>query len=197
MNHAPTSVGFTPTETVAEGDCQDMTESPNSPPGRRILIAPVTGEIGERIQRWREEHDPEQALRIPPHATLCYWAPDVDLALLKQQVRHAFDRPVTARLGAVRQFGNRDRTLYVEVLETGGLDAARARLYDGTHYQLPGDPTWTWHITCVRSTRGKAIDQLLRAAESLKLDCAWRLDTIAYMELRDKRYMPLAEWSVA
>lgn len=174
-----------------------MTETSNSPQGRRILIAPVTGSLGDRIQAWRQEHDPEQALRIPPHATLCYWVPAVDPAALEHQIRHAFDRPVSARLGKVHQFDNRDRTFYIEVLETGELDAARSRLYDGTHFQLPGDPNWTWHITCVRYTRGKDIDDLLQAAGDLHLDCDWRLDTVSCMELRDKRYQSIAEWKIA
>ncbi len=173
-----------------------MTNASGSPQGRRILIAPVTGPLSERVQAWRREHDPEQARRIPPHATLCYWAPVVEPELLERQVRHAFDRPVTARLGAVRQFDNRDRTFFVEVQETEQLDAARSRLYDGTHLQLPGEPNWTWHITCVRYTRGKDIDRLLQAAADLQLDDDWRIDTVTYMELRDKRYESIAEWDV-
>jgi hypothetical protein len=27
---------------------------------------------------------------LPPHVTLCYWAPDASLRLLERQVRHAF-----------------------------------------------------------------------------------------------------------
>ena len=43
-----------------------------SPQGRRVLVAVVTGDPGERIQQWREKHDPDQAHRLPPHTTLCY-----------------------------------------------------------------------------------------------------------------------------
>ena len=105
-----------------------------SPPGRRVLVAVVTGEVGARIQAWRERHDPEQAARLPPHTTLCYWAPVVEPELLERQVRHAFDRPVAVRLGSVHEFDNQDHTFYVEVLDTADLDAARARLYDGTFW---------------------------------------------------------------
>ena len=65
-----------------------MTEQPPpsdvSPPGRRVLVAVVTGEAGVRIQTWRERHDPEQARRLPPHTTLCYWAPVVKPELLEK-----------------------------------------------------------------------------------------------------------------
>src|SRR3954471_7333954 len=93
------------------------TPSESSPPGRRVLVAVVTGEVGARIQRWREQHDPEQARRLPPHTTLCYWPPTVEPVILERQVRHAFDRPVSVRLGGVHEFGNWDQTLYIEVLE--------------------------------------------------------------------------------
>src|SRR3954464_9676265 len=89
-----------------------------SQPGRRVLVAVVTGEVGARIQAWRERHDPEQARRLPPHTTLCYWAPVVEPDLLERQVRHAFDRPVAVRLGSVHEFGNQDHTFYLEVLDT-------------------------------------------------------------------------------
>ena len=112
--------------------------SESSPAGRRVLVAVVTGELGERIQAWRQRYDPEQARRLPPHATLCYWAPTVEPDLLERQVRHAFDRPISVRLGGVHEFGNQDHTFYVSVEETAALDAARLRLYDGTHLELPG-----------------------------------------------------------
>ena len=115
--------------------------SESSPPG-----PPGAGGRGD----WRgrrthpalaRAHDPEQASRLPPHTTLCYWAPTVEPELLERQVRHAFDRPISVRLGSVHEFGNADQTFYVEVLETAALDAARARLYDGTHLELPRRPT--------------------------------------------------------
>ena len=55
-----------------------MTEPSSSAQGRRVLVAVVTGVIGERVQAWRDEHDPGQARRIPPHSTLAYWPPTVD-----------------------------------------------------------------------------------------------------------------------
>jgi 2'-5' RNA ligase len=156
----------------------------------------VTGEAGPRIQAWRQRHDPEQARRLPPHATLCYWAPVVEPERLERQVRHAFDRPVSVRLGGVHEFGNRDHTFYVEVQATASLDAARARLYDGRHLALPARPEWTWHVTCVRYGRGRDLDELRRLASELRLDLPWRIDTIAYLELRGDVYEPVAEWHV-
>lgn len=168
-----------------------------SQPGRRVLVAVVTGEVGARIQSWRERHDAEQARRLPPHTTLCYWAPTVEPSLLERQVRHAFDRPVTVRLGSVREFGNKDHTFYVEVLDTAPLDDARARLYDGTFLELPGRPDWTWHVTCVRYGNRRDLDELRRLATELEIDAPWQVDTIAYLELRGDRYETVAEWNVA
>ena len=178
-----------------------MTDQPfpseSSPPGRRVLVAVVTGEAGARIQAWRERHDPEQAHRLPPHTTLCYWAPTVEPELLEKQVRHAFDRPVAVKLGSVHEFGNKDHTFYVEVLDTADLDAARARLYDGAFLDLPGRPEWTWHVTCVRYGIRRDLDELRRLVTELEINATWQVDTIAYLELRGDRYEPLAEWRVA
>lgn len=165
--------------------------------GRRVLVAVVTGGLGARIQRWREQYDPEQARRLPPHTTLCYWPPTVEPEILEQQVRHAFDRPVSVRLGGVHQFGNRDQTLYVEVLETADLDAARTRLYDGAYLQLPSRDDWTWHVTCVRYGKNGDLAALKQAAEGLQLDAVWQIDTVAYLELRGDRYETVAEWRVS
>src|SRR3954447_18432284 len=110
-----------------------------SPPGRRVLVAVVTGAARERVGDRRRRHDPEQARRLPPHATLCYWAPALApeaYPLLAAHVRHAFDAPVTVRLGAVGEFGNAEHTFYLRVEVTDALDRARVRLYDGTHLAL-------------------------------------------------------------
>jgi hypothetical protein len=177
-----------------------MTEQPPpseaSPAGRRVLVAVVTGEIGARVQAWRERHDPEQARRLPPHTTLCYWAPTVEPEILERQVRHAFDQPVTVRLGSVHEFGNADHTFYVEVQETAELDAARARLFDGTYLELPRRPAWTWHVTCVRYGKDRDRAELRRLASGLVLNQPWTVDTVAYLELREDRYAPVAEWRV-
>lgn len=178
-----------------------MTDQPfpseASPLGRRVLVAVVTGEVGARIQAWRERHDPEQARRLPPHATLCYWAPVVEPAVLERQIRHAFDRPVAVRLGSAHELGNADHTFYVEVLDPAALDAARARLYDGTFLELPGRPDWTWHVTCVRYGNRRDLDELRRLVAELTIDAVWQIDTVAYLELRGDRYETLAEWRVA
>lgn len=166
-----------------------------SPQGRRVLVAVVTGDAGVRIQAWRERYDPEQALRLPPHVTLCYWAPVADPALIERQVRHAFDRPVAVRLGGVQRFENDEGTFYAAVLETAALDRARERLYDGAHLQLPGRRTWSWHVTCVRDARGRDVAALWSAARDLRLDVLWPVETVAYLELRDDRYEPVATWS--
>jgi 2'-5' RNA ligase len=169
----------------------------DSPQGRRVLVAVVTGEIGERIQNWRERYDPEQARRLPPHATLCYWASDGDLARMEQQVRYAFDRSVSVKLGRVREFDNADRTRYLEVLETAELDAARERLYDGTFAAFERQHgNWTWHVTCVRYAKGRDTEELRLAADELSIDTTWTIDRVAYLELQGDRYVPLADWQL-
>jgi 2'-5' RNA ligase len=168
-----------------------------SPQGRRILIAVVTGEVGATIQAWRAVNDPEEAVRLPPHTTLCYWAPDVDPDVLEQQVRHAFPAPVTVQLGGVHEFENREQTFFIEVLDTEALDAARETLYDGSIVELPRDRNWTWHVTCVRRSTGRDRAELQAALAGFTVNAPWTIDTIAYMELRDKKYETIAEWKLA
>lgn len=173
-----------------------MSDEDRSPQGRRVLVARVTGELGERIQDWRQLHDPGQARRLPPHATLCYWAPVVDPNMLHKQVRHAFDGPLTVRLGSVHEFDNPDHTFYVDVQDTQALDAARQRLYDGTFLELPGRTDWTWHVTCVRKSRGRDLAELRDAAAALEIDMDWLVNTISYLELCGERYEIVAEWQI-
>ena len=173
-----------------------MTSAP-SPDGRRILVAVVTGEVGDRIQSWREKHDPEEAKRLPPHATLCYWAPEVEPETLERQVRHAFPAPFEVRLGDVRKGDNDQETFYVEVVDREPLDGALACLYDGTHVEMPRRRDgWLWHITCVRESRGRDQDALMAAARELCLDAPWSVDTVAYMELQGDAYVQLACWNL-
>jgi hypothetical protein len=172
-----------------------MTSAP-SPEGRRILVAVVTGPLGEQIQAWREQHDSKEAGRLPPHATLCYWAPDGSLDLLGCQVQHAFRDPVVVRLGHVQVGDNDQRTLYVEVENTVSLDAALRRLYDETHVKLPRLDHWRWHVTCVRESRDRDLHALLEAARSLDIQSDWRVDKISYMQLRGDRYHEVVSWSV-
>jgi 2'-5' RNA ligase len=169
-----------------------------SPSGRRILVAVVTGDVGRRVQAWRERYDARQAARLPPHATLCYRASVEPGAALEAQVRHAFPGPVDVRLGQVREFENDEHTFYVEVLEAAELDAARRRLYDRTHVELPRrlGLDWTWHVTCVRDSRGRDREVLRRLAAELTVDAPWRIDRIAHLELRGERYEPLAEFEL-
>lgn len=171
-------------------------EPSTSSQGRRVLVAVVTGEAGARIQAWRARHDAVQARRLPPHATLCYWAQDAEPEQLERQVRHAFAEPVAVHLGAVREFDNGEHTFYVEMGDTDRLDAARRRLYDGAHCLLPPLREWTWHVTCVRDSRGRDRDALRRAAADLARDSSWTVDTIALLELRDGVYEPVATWRV-
>ncbi|HEV8637431.1 MAG TPA: 2'-5' RNA ligase family protein [Chloroflexota bacterium] len=163
--------------------------------GRRVLVALVTGAAGERIRTWRERFDPDQARRLPPHATLCYQA-SLEPSALEPQVRHAFDAPVEVRLGSVAQLPNADGTLYVALRRTGALDRARGRLFDGRHVALAGPTSWPWHVTCVRYPRRRDLDVLLRAAEELAFDLPWRVARVAHLELRGGRYEPLATWDV-
>jgi hypothetical protein len=171
-----------------------MTASPN---GRRVLVAVVTGEVGDRIQAWREEFDPEQARRLPPHATLAYWAvvDPADEERFDAQVRHAFPGPIPVRLGEVREFDNADQTFYVEVQDTVALDAARSRLFDGACFSFPEQrEEWDWHVTVVRYGRKADIELIRSNIDALRINTDWRVDTIAWMELRDGVYHDLRRW---
>ncbi len=176
-----------------------MTE-PEPPDRRRVLAAIVTGPAGDAIQAWREEHDPRQAHRLPPHATLCYGIPDNTDNLLEAQVRHAFVRPIAVRLGGVHEFTNRDGTFYVEVGDTHDLDAARERLYDGCYLTLPGRSVFTWHITCIRYPKNAQRRTLRIAARELEAAIAahpvWTIDMISSLQLRDGIYYPVATWTL-
>jgi hypothetical protein len=168
-----------------------------SPVGRRVLVAPVRGQPGARIQAWREKYDARHAQRLPPHLTVCYWPPvDVSLAALEAQIRHAFPRPVTVRLGPVFVLNHREAPLAVSVHDTADLDAARHRLFDATHCQMGGRHEWPWHITCIRYGHARDRESLLAAAaQELALDEPWLIDQISYLELRDGRFEPVAEWT--
>ena len=54
----------------------------------------------------------------------------------------------------------------------------------------------TWHITCVRYTRGQDVDRLMAQVAELPVDTPWRIARIAHLELRGDRYEPLAEWTL-
>lgn len=171
-------------------------QSPASLPGRRVLVAVVTGAVGDAIQRWRRQHDPEQAQRLPPHATLCYWLPPGDAAALEPQIRHALPEQITVRLGPPATFANADQTIYLPV-EQGkdrALDATRARLFDGRFVPLRRDHDWVWHVTCVRYASRGDPDALLAAAATLPAGQSWTVDTVAALELRGNRYEAMATW---
>jgi hypothetical protein len=172
-----------------------MTSTP-SPQGRRILVAVVTGDAGERIQAWRLKNDPKEAARLPPHATLCYWAPHLEPEALERQVRHAFREPVLVRLGEVRLGDNDQGTFYVEVPDAAPLDAALSRLYDGAFVEMPERDVWRWHVSCIRDSRGRDLDALWLAAEDLKLGQDWSVDTVSYMELQSDRYIEVSTWRI-
>ncbi|MGC4105142.1 MAG: 2'-5' RNA ligase family protein [Thermomicrobiales bacterium] len=177
-----------------------MSDTP-SPDGRRVLVAVVSGTLGEVIQAWRQQHDPKQARRLPPHATLCYWAPpSEDADALDRQVRHAFPTPVTVSLGGVHEFTNRDGTFFVEVQGTDALNEARARLYDGTYCRLGGQQDFTWHVTCVRYPEEAKREALREAASTLSDAIAnapvWTVNTVAWLELRDGVYEPIRTWTL-
>jgi hypothetical protein len=167
------------------------------PEPRRVLVAVVTGELGSRIQAWRERHDPRHAARLPPHLTVCYRPPDAPLDALEAQVRHGFPAPVEVRLGSVFVLQHQEAPLAVGLLDTGALDAARQRLFDGTHIQMGGRHEWPWHITCIRYGHNRDREALLQtAAQELALDNPWTIAQVSYLELRAGRYEPLVEWQV-
>jgi hypothetical protein len=158
-------------------------------------VAVVHGDLGARIQTWREAHDAWRARLLPPHLTLCYRPPHVPLDVIEAQVRYAFPQPVGVRLGGVTQLPNRDGTLVVEVLETSELDQARRRLFDATHAEMGGYREWPWHITWVRyGVRRDSAALLALAQHELSLNATWVIDTLSLLELRDGRYSAAAEW---
>jgi hypothetical protein len=167
------------------------------PVPRRVLVAVVTGSLGDQIQAWRERYDARQAARLPPHLTLCYRPPEAAVEDLEAQARHAFDEPVQVRLGPVFVLGHPEAPLAVSIHDTDLLEAARRRLFDGTHVQMGGRHEWPWHITCIRYGYKRDRDELLAAAaRELALDAPWLIDRVSYLELRDGRYEPLAEWDL-
>jgi len=159
-------------------------------------VAVVDGEPGAKIQSWRSENDPDQASRIPPHTTLCYWATGLDLPALELQVRHAFPERISVELGGIREFPGSEGAFYIELLRTAQLDAARSRLYDGRHLDLGQPGEWPWHITCVRYPGGRDLTCLREAAKSLSPGKEWEISQIACLELRGDRYEPVATWIV-
>jgi hypothetical protein len=168
-----------------------------TPRGRRVLVAVVNGELGSRIQTWRERHDPKQAGRLPPHLTLCYRPPDAPLELLENQLRHALPEPVEVRLSSVFVLAHPEAPLAVSVRETDVLDVARFRLFDRTHAEMGGRSSWPWHITCVRYGHSRDREALLDlATRELALDHPWTISTVSYLELRNGRYEPVAEWDL-
>jgi hypothetical protein len=171
---------------------------PEAPIGRRVLVAIVRGLPGRQIQDWREEHDPKQAARLPPHLTVCYRPPpDEPLVHLETQLRHAFPTPITVRLGAVFVLPHPEAPLAVSIHEADGLDHARRRLFDATYVEMGGRQQWPWHITCVRYGRNRDREALLaQARQFLALDEPWTIDRISYLVLRNGRYEAMAEWVV-
>jgi 2'-5' RNA ligase len=166
-------------------------------PPRRVLVVVVPGEIGARIQAWREAHDARRAQLLPPHMTLCYRAPHAPSELIEAQVRYAFPLPVVVRLGGVTELPNRDRTLVVEVLDAAELDHARRRLFDATHAAMGGYREWPWHITWVRyGVRRDSAALLALAAHDLRFDAPWTIDTVSLLELHEGRYESVAEWRI-
>jgi hypothetical protein len=169
-----------------------------APEARRVLVAVVAGDVGQRIQTWRETHDAWRAKLLPPHLTLCYRPPHAPLALIEAQVRYAFPGPITVRLGGVTELPNRDRTLVVEILDAADLDTARRHLFDATHVEMGGYREWPWHITWVRyGVRCDSATLLALAEHELRFDAPWTIDSVSLLELRDGRYRPLAEWRLA
>ena len=169
-----------------------MTDAP-----KRVLVAVIPGEAGERIQTWRAAHDAWRSRLLPPHLTICYRPPPVGVELIGAQVRHAFPAPVEVRLGGVAQLPNKDGTLVVEVLETSELDAARRRLFDCQHAEMGGYREWPWHITWVRYGIQRDSAALLQlAARDLQFDLPWRIETLSLLELRSGRYECSAEFTL-
>ena len=165
-----------------------------SPIGRRVLVARVTGPVGEKIQTWRQEHDPAQARRLRPHATLCYQPALQPVEAIEAQVRYAFPAQIRVWLGGVHELPNKDGTLVVRVTQTDALEDARLRLFDARFAVMDGHRTFPWHITVVRYPRRGDLSALQTAGAAFHVDAPWDVDTISYLELQNGRYESLAEW---
>jgi hypothetical protein len=169
-----------------------------SEPGRRVLLAAVPGEVGQRLQAWRARDDPVRARLLPPHLTLCYRPPNLAPDAIEQQVRHAFLEPVLVRLRGFTELPNRDRTLAVRIVESGALDEARRRLFDATYVELGGYRDWPWHITWVRYGVNRDRAALLDlASREFPLDEPWLIDTVSLLERRETGYQVLADWQLS
>lgn len=169
-----------------------------SAPPRRALVAVVGGPLGDLIQGWREQHDARHAARLPPHLTVCYRPPEAPLDAIEAQVRHAFRQRVEVRLGACFYLAHPESPLVVSVHDTEQLDLARERLFDGRYVQMGGRHEWPWHITCIRYGYKRDREALLQlAAEQLCIDAPWVIDRISYLESRNGRFEPIAEWDLA
>jgi 2'-5' RNA ligase len=175
-----------------------MSEVPVLPEPRRVLVTVVDGAIGERIQVWREAHDAFRARLLPPHLTLCYRPPLAELDLIEAQVRHAFRAPIGVHIGGVAQLPNRDGTLVVRIEEAAELDDARRRLFDATHIAMGTMREWPWHITWIRyGNRCDSAAMLALAEDALRFNQPWTIETVSLLELRDRRYVPVAEWDLS
>ncbi|MBV9171378.1 MAG: 2'-5' RNA ligase family protein [Chloroflexi bacterium] len=164
--------------------------------GRRVLVAPVDGALGRRIQAWRETHDPPYAAVMGPHLTLCYQPTPAASELIEAQVRHALPGPLNINLSTVGELGNRDCTLCIAITETSELDAARERLFDGRFVQLEGYRTWRWHVTLVRNGRARDRAALVaHAARELRVE-GERLEmrTVELLERGPERYEAIGRW---
>ncbi len=170
---------------------------PSAP--RRVLVAVVSGSLGDHIQTWRERHDARHAARLPPHLTVCYRPPvEAPVEAIEAQVRHGFREAIAVRLGATFYLAHPESPLVVSVHGTEALDAARQRLFDGRHVQMGGRHEWPWHITCIRYGYKRDREALLAtASEELAIDAPWLIDRISYLESRDGRYQAVAEWDLA
>ncbi|MBV9354393.1 MAG: 2'-5' RNA ligase family protein [Chloroflexi bacterium] len=168
-----------------------------SEPGRRVLLAVVPGEVGQRLQAWRARDDPVRARLLPPHLTLCYRPPNAAPAAIERQVRHALPEPVLVRLRGFTELPNRDRTLAVRVVESDALDEARRRLFDARYIELGGYREWPWHITWVRYGINRDRGAMLcQANREFPLDEAWLIETVSLLERRETDYQVLADWQL-
>ena len=62
---------------------------------------------------------------------------------------------------------------------------------------MGGRDEWPWHITCVRYGHSRDREALLAAAaQELALDDPWIISNVSYLELRNGRYEPVADWAL-
>jgi len=146
-----------------------------TPGDYRIFVgAFLTGELAERIQTVRLQHDAKTAHITAPHVTMAgtYWrsgpaTPENERdAIARLQVIQGQLRPFELALGGVESFLPSNNVIYLHIERTAGLLAARKVLLDALGPDK--DRRYTPHLTLtlrLDATQTWVLLQLLRHTE--------------------------------